>query len=1649
MLLISITFCQLISAIYSKYQLIIAYHYPNLQFSQISQIINLIKYIDVNSIIQENEIIIQILFWWLITLSILTYSLYIICYFQVKYQKKKNLTDQSSAKMLTQLLLIDQWITCQPTQLVYLNIAYCSINQNCLNIGIRTDIQQVLASFFLFLRFIIQIIMIILFTNHQKIKKDALSSGSRFILLYLEVFRVLLNIQLAFPIQSQQFHITILIYLILSTCLFSFLFKMSDFKLFIANRNVRQVFKIYIFSLFGISIGLVFNSFSIHFNIIQSDNSISISLLSVISIIWIFYQYYFNQQIEHLCLPTLTGDHLIQKIINLKSVAKQLNILHQFGEADSYYLGMLSQHFSNTCIQDKKERCFCRMRILYDPKKLKDIKISQFSMLRQKNLYLKYLIKTWYEIYLFHHPSDVDIRMNYALFLYYQMNNQILSYMQIKLTCTYKMNLIQQFDINKIQLQFQNEIIDTNSLSYHNESDFEYVIKIEQLIKSIELNIQNFLDLSIKFWKQVNQKVIYEEDLWYINKEIILTIQQSNDLWNQISKHKIINRDKLIIKNFLIRRPKWQFLYNWYYLYVLNKKLKQSMLEYCDSQNMVQQPIDEDSGSDNQNQIDQFSFLKTFNYTSAIFHTSQSGQIVNFSESTYDIFGFQQYNNINQLLPNTLIRNHQFGIDQFIQSGKSKSLYKKRKILALNNEKYLMPCKKYLKWHISPLSQIEYICMIRPIYRHQSVNYILVNSDWEIDSVSEQIAEYFQPGLCLFLLCPKLLKYSFYSQFLNEDDLQLFKLKRAKNDDNNQDSIIDAKFTNRKITIIPNNQKNYFMLQQQTQDIVSMVLEDDNKNVQDSPLWINDALHEDLQEEKDQLFKRFHKVVDEDHVKLTFRLPKKMKNLIEDYTEMKQEILLNGLDQMTMKSNKFKDQKIVKRNSNGKLSFDKKVLFSKLFQYQEYYYENLYDHFKSSFQRYCMTSRMLKTVIKIEASIRFTKNTIMDKYQIIKITNFNVIESQILNKKAKVVNLINKKNQIIRQSRQSIFQNPQQQQHLQQILEQNYQQQIEQNYEKLIHSNIQNSDVESYRNTNRPFMSENQVISDFNAQQITSLILKTQNNIFIKEENNKSAKQDTQLNFFKILNRIFIFFLIIFNLIVLYQGPNINQQDMDELGFQSAKKQYDFINIMIESYDKLINSFYFQNNLLIQINNQSEFYQNLKNSFNNQLFEITKLYKQPNFVQEIYKSKNYNDNLNIIDLINQYTSNIGSLQQIDQNYDFEQSLDFFRTIFIPFLFKYQSRNIFELIDNLTQDYQNQDYICFTIIMTSTAIFGFYLVINILNILKLITQSQKVAKQLSYIEKTQVEEFIKFYMNLKFQFSCIRSTNGLIQNNYFQSTNQTIIRQVEEDEKSSNLKRQKQKQYEWSKRWKKIKVLMILRYLLFMSMISFLSYFYFIYILRFNNQMSNILISNYFTKQTNQLISLTLSKEIFIYNFINQTFININNYKEIQLRYVESNAELHSQLYQTNIDEIDEIFNGNLCITINQIINFQYCNTYLNGALNYGLHSYNFLLSQMAQQLLNPDEGLFDNTTVEKLFEFDQINQFQRIGYEQAWTILGLRYSQYIAENSKLEIIIFFFNQMLSIILEVRCFYKRYFSNITIDRYKIIRAQLIQCKIINK
>lgn len=69
------------------------------------------------------------------------------------------------------------------------------------------------------------------------------------------------------------------------------------------------------------------------------------------------------------------------------------------------------------------EICFCRSKVLYDPKKRKDTPLDKIFLVQNNSIFTKFLIKSWFETYLFKHPNDYDIFLSYAEFLYFKMKN--------------------------------------------------------------------------------------------------------------------------------------------------------------------------------------------------------------------------------------------------------------------------------------------------------------------------------------------------------------------------------------------------------------------------------------------------------------------------------------------------------------------------------------------------------------------------------------------------------------------------------------------------------------------------------------------------------------------------------------------------------------------------------------------------------------------------------------------------------------------------------------------------------------------------------------------------------------------------------------------------------------------------------------------------------------------------------------------------------------------------------------------------------------------------------------------------------------------------------------------------------------------------
>lgn len=84
------------------------------------------------------------------------------------------------------------------------------------------------------------------------------------------------------------------------------------------------------------------------------------------------------------------------------------------------YIGLIINHFETLCL-DQRSRCFCQSERVYFGKKQKDYKLGIISIISNKSVFGKFLIKSWYESYLYLNPNQHLIRVKYARFLYFSL----------------------------------------------------------------------------------------------------------------------------------------------------------------------------------------------------------------------------------------------------------------------------------------------------------------------------------------------------------------------------------------------------------------------------------------------------------------------------------------------------------------------------------------------------------------------------------------------------------------------------------------------------------------------------------------------------------------------------------------------------------------------------------------------------------------------------------------------------------------------------------------------------------------------------------------------------------------------------------------------------------------------------------------------------------------------------------------------------------------------------------------------------------------------------------------------------------------------------------------------------------------------------
>lgn len=97
--------------------------------------------------------------------------------------------------------------------------------------------------------------------------------------------------------------------------------------------------------------------------------------------------------------------------------------------SDALMKGIIGEHLSKPCPHpNQSEMCFCKMKVLYDPKKRKDTTLDKVFQTQNNSIFTKFIVKSWFETHL---QFNASVSMNYeylaylayAEFLYFKLRN--------------------------------------------------------------------------------------------------------------------------------------------------------------------------------------------------------------------------------------------------------------------------------------------------------------------------------------------------------------------------------------------------------------------------------------------------------------------------------------------------------------------------------------------------------------------------------------------------------------------------------------------------------------------------------------------------------------------------------------------------------------------------------------------------------------------------------------------------------------------------------------------------------------------------------------------------------------------------------------------------------------------------------------------------------------------------------------------------------------------------------------------------------------------------------------------------------------------------------------------------------------------------
>ncbi|CAK58161.1 unnamed protein product (macronuclear) [Paramecium tetraurelia] len=689
------------------------------------------------------------------------------------------------------------WLMFFPCMVTCFEFCICNQEQEC-NFDIVRIILTLLAIFGLICGLLNIIVLTALFHNNWEDKKDCFNGEN---VIYLSSYQFSRFIMAFFVVFSTKAYTFIWLFMIVSFLLYTFflinILVGSGFLAF-GTKYTRTLFIIMLIFLVSVTFSTIVDELHRSQN---SDKSIeNFSVYFAFTLIFLLLTVGYN--LRHTQSLTIQFDiHSLSPDALQKQIYTTLAFLEvslSDISIDTYFKGILQRHLDFECQHPEikgEARCFCKKKRVFDSKKRKEVRVEEWFTM--KAIIMKFLMKSWIETYLSDRPNDVGIQILYARFMFSKFHNHqialhILSDLEKRFTF-----VLDRYKSYQLKWKIIKFIKHKNSDSYKGKLEIENALFVEEQIDSIKNNITNILKQNCVFWNNLQQTTIDMSEMDNLLQMQFKKIEETKHLW-------------ITITNYLEFKKKWKFYYAWFTLYVLNKKIKNRILdnfqgfqvnendifseelqEHNDDVNSVK------SGFLDNEKIEIKSRKIIFDKKACIIQASDDIQssILKVNKQFTRIFGYSSEEvvrmfPINNLMPDVYSKVHPQILNDYKQTGKSNSLYSQRKIYCLHKSGFMFTAWKFLKLYVDLNGLSQFVIMVRPtdFDNEKKHDYIILNNDWEINGMTNNVLSGLNLDPRLFkkassdfvlfnvlLFAPKLIQYSRIAPLINEErDLPIF-----------------------------------------------------------------------------------------------------------------------------------------------------------------------------------------------------------------------------------------------------------------------------------------------------------------------------------------------------------------------------------------------------------------------------------------------------------------------------------------------------------------------------------------------------------------------------------------------------------------------------------------------------------------------------------------------------------------------------------------------------------------------------------------------------------------------------------------------------------------------------------------------------------